>query len=414
MVRIKPFEAIRPPAPQAPRVSSPPYDVIDTSEARALADGNPDSFLHVIRPEIDLPDDTNPYDDSVYQAAAAGLQQLMTNGALARDNAPGLFLYRQTWNGRSQTGLVCCCHVDDYRKDVIRKHEKTRADKEDDRTRHVLSLDAHTGPVFLTYRDQSQIDTAVADDSTHRPLYHFVTPDGVTHTAWSIRDPHKYVNLFESVPLAYVADGHHRSASAERAAAEHQSGNNNHDGTEEYNWFLSVLFPASQLSILPYNRFVGDLNGHTESELVEALRRIGELLPTDEPMPDRPGSFGVHLGGQWYTLCLDEGSIDWADPIGSLDVSLLQDRVLGPLLGIQDPRVDSRIKFIGGIRGIEALECATEQGGIAFAMTPTSIDQLLSVADAGQCMPPKSTWFEPKLRSGLFIHALDTRAAVVS
>ena len=414
MVRIKPFEAIRPSTPQASRVSSPPYDVITTDEARALAQDNPDSFLHVIRPEIDLPADTSPYADEIYNAAAAGLAALLERGSLVREDTPSVFLYRQTWKGRSQIGLVCCCHVDDYRQDIIRKHETTRPDKEDDRTRHLLTLDAHVGPVFLTYRDNDEINAVVGDDSTHRPLYHFVTPDGVTHTAWQVPNAQRYVDLFETVPLAYVADGHHRSASAERAAAVRAAHNPTHNGTEEYNWFLSVLFPSSQLTILPYNRAVIDLGDRNKEDVIAAISRVGQLLETDDPTPDRPCNFGVRIGGLWYTLSIDEATVDWSDPIGSLDVSLLQDRVLAPVLGINDPRTDKRISFIGGIRGLEALEQKADAGGIAFALMPTTIEQLLDVADAGQCMPPKSTWFEPKLRSGLFTHALDSHTTSVA
>ena len=416
MVQIKPFEALRPPASIAPKVASPPYDVVSTSEARALADGNPLSFLHVIRPEIDLPDDTNPYDASVYEAAHAGLQSLLEQGGLVRDDEPAIYLYRQAWNGKSQTGIVCCCHVDDYQNNVIRKHEKTRQDKEDDRTRHVMALDANAGPIFLTFRDEEAVAIQMAEDSAARPMYHFVTPDGVTHTAWKVADASCYVEMLRGVSDAYVADGHHRTASAARAAVEHAAANPTHDGTEEYNWFLSVLFPASQLSILPYNRVVSDLNGHTPESFLESVRRIGEVVQTDEPTPDRPATLCFYLQGQWWSVAVDEGSIDWGDPIGSLDVSILQDRILAPILGIQDPRTDSRIGFVGGIRGPEELEQRVDTDGVAvaFSLFPTSIDQLLTVADAGACMPPKSTWFQPKLRSGLFVHQLDSASPCCS
>jgi uncharacterized protein (DUF1015 family) len=381
---------------------------VSTAEALALAEGNPSSFLHVIRPEIGLPDGTDPYSDAVYGAARAGLDRLLSEGMLRREQTPGIHLYRQVWNGRSQTGLVCCCHVDDYRTDIIRKHEKTRQDKEDDRTRHLLSLDAHTGPVFLAYRNDAELEALIANDQARRPWCHFVTPDGVTHTVWDVADPEPYIALMANVPHAYVADGHHRSASAERAATHLAGQNPSHTGSEEYNWFLSVLFPAESLSVLPYNRVVRDLNGMSTEAFLEALGRCGELVTTDTPEPDRPCTFGVHVDGTWWMLAIDEGSVDWSDSIGSLDVSILQDRVLTPILGIGDPRTDERISFVGGIRGTDELEARVAAGGAAFALHATSMDQLLAVSDDGKCMPPKSTWFEPKLRSGLFVHAMDS------
>lgn len=413
MVHIKAFEALRPPAAVAPKVASPPYDVVSTNEARSLAAGNPLSFLHVIRPEIDLPEGVNPFDKTVYQAARNGLKRLIELGGLRRDEDASIFLYRQVWNGRSQTGIVCCCHVDDYRANIIRKHEKTRPDKENDRTHHVLALDANAGPILLAFRDVDTIAARIAEDSAHRPLYHFISPDGVTHTAWRVADPEAYVTLLKNLPHAYIADGHHRTASAARAAAERAQHNPRHDGTEEYNWFLSVLFPASQLTILPYNRIVSDLHGLNEAGFLAALGDAGTVVQTNEPQPDRPCTFGIRIDGQWWSLAIDEDSVDWNDPIGSLDVSLLQTRVLQPILGIEESRTDTRIGFVGGIRGTDELErrVASGEAAVAFALYPTSIDQLLTVSDAGECMPPKSTWFEPKLRSGLFVHALDSQNA---
>ncbi len=408
MVRIKAFESLRPPTSQAPRVSSPPYDVVSTEEAAALAAGNPHSFLHVIRPEINLPEGTDTHADCVYEAAGAALHRLIAEGALVRDEAPAIHLYRQAWQGRIQTGIVCCCHVDEYRNNIIRKHEKTRADKEDDRTRHMLSLDAQPGPVFLAYRDDEALADQIADDVSHRPDCHFVTQDGVTHTLWRIANPEPYIRTFDRLDALYVADGHHRSASAARAASQRAAANPDHTGDEEYNWFLSVIFPAGDLTILPYNRVVVDRNGLNEAELLERLGRVGELVETDTPEPDRPCTFGVYANGRWWSLSIDEASVDWADPIGSLDVALLQHRVLDPILGIGDPRTDCRIDFVGGIRGTDELERRAGDAGVAFALHATSIDQLLAVSDAGECMPPKSTWFEPKLRSGLFVHTLDS------
>lgn len=411
MVQIKTFEAIRPPANMAPKVSSPPYDVISTDEARSIAEGNPHSFLHVIRPEINLPEDTDPHDDAVYTAGKAALDRLMAEDVLIRDDEPAIHLYRQVRQGRSQTGIVCCCHVEDYQNDVIRKHEKTRPDKEDDRTRHLLALDAQPGPVFLAYREDEAIAAQVAEDMSHRPSCHFITPDGVTHTTWRVDDADAYIKLLEKLPHIYVADGHHRTASAARAAEARATKNPEHTGKEEYNWFLSVLFPANTLTILPYNRVVSDLNGLTEETFLDALRTVGTLTLATTSEPTQPRTFGIYVGSRWWSLAIDERHTDSSDVIASLDVALLQDRVLSPILGIGDPRTDTRIEFVGGIRGTVELERRASDGGVAFALYATQIEQLLDVSDAGQCMPPKSTWFEPKLRSGLFVHALDSAAS---
>jgi uncharacterized protein (DUF1015 family) len=312
-------------------------------------------------------------------------------------------------NGRTQTGIVGCVHIDDYERDVIRKHEKTRPDKEDDRTRHVLTMNAHAEPVFLTYRGSAEIDALSQPLLRQTPLYDFTADDGVRHTVWRVADPVSWVRAFQAVPHVYVADGHHRCASAWRAGKERRAGDPEHKGVEEYNWFLAALFPAEQLAILPYNRVVRDLRGQTPAQVLEQLRRVGRLSPTDRPQSPGPGAFGIYLAGAWYLLKLDEGSIDRSDPIGSLDVSLLQQRVLTPILGIGDPRTDKRIDFVGGIRGTAELERRVNSGdmAIAFSLHPTTLEQLMAVSDAGQVMPPKSTWFEPKLRSGLFVHELD-------
>ena len=412
MVHIKAFEAIHPPYNRVASVASPPYDVMNTAEARTLADGRPDSFLHVIRPEIDLPEGTNPYGDQVYDMARTQFKRLLDEGALCRDSAPGIFLYRQVMDGHSQTGLVCCCRVSDYLEDVIRKHEKTRPDKEDDRTRHLRTLDANTGPVFLTYRDDEAIQHLSTMDSAGRPLFHFRSADGVTHTGWEVADPAAYVEAFASIPSAYVADGHHRSASAARAAREiaDDIGRTDLDGSHESDWFLSVLFPASQLAILPYNRVVRTRGKLAGDDAIDILSRLGTIELDADPDQHRPGSFAIYLNKQWIRLDLDHESISWKDPIASLDVSLLHDRILEPLLGIKDERTDTNIEFVGGIRGTSALSRRVDEleDAIAFSLNPTTIDQLLEVADAGLCMPPKSTWFEPKLRSGLYVHALDS------
>ena len=408
-MRLHSFPAIRPAPALASRVAAVPYDVVDRDEAAELARGNPHSFLHVGRSDIDLPDDTDPHDPRVYSGARAALESFIAQGTLIRDREPSLYLYRQIMDGRSQVGVVGCVHVDDYENDVIRKHEKTRPDKEDDRTRHVLTLNAHAEPVFLAYRGEKRIDDLTAAVLRTEPLYDFTASDGVRHTVWQIPDSRALAHAFEVVPTAYVADGHHRSASAWRAGKERRAANPRHLGNEEYNWFLAVLFPADQLTILPYNRVVRDLAGKTAAAVLRDLAQVGRVTRTDNPRPPHPGSFCVYLERAWHRVELDPGSIDPADPIGSLDVSLLQDRVLGPILQVGDPRTDKRLEFVGGIRGPAELERRVNSGDMAigFSLYPTTMEQLIAVSDAGKVMPPKSTWFEPKLRSGLFVHELD-------
>jgi uncharacterized protein (DUF1015 family) len=408
-MRLNPFRAVRPRPDLAAQVAAVPYDVVNRAEAAELARGNPHSFLHVGRSDIDLPADVDPYDPRIYHRARAALDELLAGGTLLRDSKPGLFLYRQVMDGRTQTGVVGCVHVDDYERDLIRKHERTRQDKEDDRTRHVLALNANAEPVFLTYRGRPEIDDLVAGNvSSSPPLYDFTAPDGVRHTVWAVSDTDALVRAFCAVPHSYVADGHHRSASAWRAGKELRAANPAHRGDEEYNWFLAVLFPADQLRILPYNRLVRDLRGQTPPQVLDRLDRLGKLTATKEATPGRSGVFCLYLDGRWHRMELDPEAIDRSDPIASLDVSLLQDRVLSPILGIGDPRTDKRIDFVGGIRGTAELERRVSSGemAIAFSLHPTTLDQLLAVSDAGHVMPPKSTWFEPKLRSGLFVHEL--------
>jgi uncharacterized protein (DUF1015 family) len=407
-VRLQPFRAIRPQPELVSEVASVPYDVVNRAEAAELARGNPNSFLHVGRSDIDLPEDTDPHDARIYSRAREALDELLTRGVLMRDTAPALYLYRQIMNGRAQTGIVGCVHIDDYERNVIRKHEKTRQDKEDDRTRHVLTMNAHAEPVLLTYRGTPEIEALSQPVLRTDPLYDFTASDGVRHTIWRVAEPASWVQAFRAVPHAYVADGHHRCASAWRAGKERRAADPGRRGAEEYNWFLAVLFPAQQLAILPYNRVVRDLRGKKPAQVLDELRRIGRVSSTDQPQPPRPGTFGVYLAGAWHLLELDEQTIDRADPIGSLDVSLLQERVLSPILGVGDPRTDKRIDFVGGIRGTAELERRVDSGemGIAFSLYPTTLEQLMAVSDAGDIMPPKSTWFEPKLRSGLFVHEL--------
>ena len=404
-MRLHRFRAIRPRPDLASKVASVPYDVVNRDEAAELARGNPDSFLHVGRSDIDLPKDTDPHDPQIYARAREALDEFLDRGVLIRDRTPGLYLYRLIMDGRAQVGVVGCVHIDEYEHEVIRKHEKTRPDKEDDRTRHVLTLNAHAEPVFLTYRATETLDALSHAALANVPLYDFHAPDGIRHTVWRVGDPDRWIQAFEAVPHAYVADGHHRCASAWRAGKELRA---SQPGNDEYNWFLAVLFPAEQLCILPYHRVVRDLGGKTPAQLLAELRRVGRVSPTDQPRPPRAGSFCVYLERGWYLVELDETTIDRTDPIGSLDVSLLQDRVLGPILGIGDPRTDQRIDFVGGIRGTAELERRVDSGemAIAFSLYPTTLEQLMAVSDKRQVMPPKSTWFEPKLRSGLFVHEL--------
>ncbi len=408
-MRLHPFRAIRPKPELASQVAAVPYDVVNRAEAAELARGNPYSFLHVGRSDIDLPEDVDQYDPRCYAGAREALDRFLAQGTLLRDQTPGLYLYQQEMDGRAQTGVVGCVHIDDYERDIIRKHEKTRQDKEDDRTRHVLTLKANAEPVFLTYRGRPDIDALMNSVLRSPPLYDFTAPDGVRHTVWRVPDPSSFVQAFHQVPFAYVADGHHRSASAWRAGKELRAKHPARDQEPEYEWFLAVLFPAEQLRILSYNRLVKDLNGLSAGGTLAHLARVGRVKPTEDPVPPRAGSFAFYLAEAWYLLELDPATIDRGDPIGSLDVSLLQDRVLGPIFGIGDPRTDKRIDFVGGIRGTKELERRVDSGemAIGFSLHPTTLDQLIAVSDAGQVMPPKSTWFEPKLRSGLFVHELE-------
>lgn len=410
VIRIKPFRAWRPDPAIAPRVAAPPYDVVDRAEAAALAHGNPFSFLHVGRSDIDLPADVDPHDERIYLKARDNLKAFMLDGTLVHEREPSFYLYELTMFNRSQVGLVACVHVDDYEQDIIKKHERTRKDKEDDRTKHVLTLNANAEPVFLTYVGQPFIDRLNADEMRNKSLYDFTSSlDGVRHRAWRIKNADSYLDAFRRIDCAYVADGHHRSASAWRAGQERRAANPNHTGLEEYNWFLAVLFPASQLQIMSYNRVVRDLNGRTTADLLEQLAMLGTVSKTESPEPERPWVFGIYLPGQWYRLELDPLTIHENDPIKSLDAELLYERILNPILGIDDIRSDKRIDFVGGSRGIQELERRVDSGemAIAFALHPVRIEQVMAVSDGGGIMPPKTTWFEPKLKSGLFVHTLD-------
>lgn len=425
MLRVNPLRALRPTPETAAKVASVPYDVVNREEAAELAEGNPHSFLHVVRPDIDLPAETDPYADEVYETAKRNLKRLIDDGVLMRDDTPCVYVYRQVMNlpggagetvQLSQTGVVACCHIEDYANDVIKKHEKTRQAKEDDRTRHVLALNANAGPVFLMHKDHETIDTLIEANASGDPLFDFEAPDGVRHTVWRVEEYAPFIAAYKALDAAYVADGHHRSASAARAGAELRAKNPNHTGEEEYNWFLAALFPASQLNILAYNRVVADLNGLTVERFINKLSAIARVEKDVDPTPRDTGCFGMYVGGQWYSVSLPEQSIDTSDPIKSLDYVLLYDRVLEPILGIGDIRTDQRIDFVGGIRGINELKRRVDEmaktdpngvGGVAFAMHPVTIEQLMRISDAGEIMPPKSTWFEPKLRSGLLVHELE-------
>ena len=380
-----------------------PYDVVNASEAAALAAGKPRSLLHVDRAEIDLPPHTDPHADAVYAKARENFMALQHNSSLTREAGPSLYVYQQQMGSHRQRGLVAVCHVEDYDAELIKKHEKTRKDKEDDRTRLIDTLGAHTGPVFLTYRDEAAVTALVDAKVKETPLHDFIAPDHIRHTVWRVAGGEAWVKAFGRVPVTYIADGHHRAASAARVARLRRERNSHHTGNEDYNWFLCVLFPASELKILPYNRLVLDLNGRTpEALLAEVKARFG-LVENAPPSPVAVGQVSMYLGKKWYGLrCAADPK---ADPVARLDVSVLQDRLLAPVLGIEDVRTSKRIDFVGGIRGTgELVKRVDADGGVAFSMFPVTLAQLMDIADAGQIMPPKSTWFEPKLRSGLFIH----------
>jgi uncharacterized protein (DUF1015 family) len=389
------------------QVAAVPYDVVDTEEARALASGNPLSFLHVSRSEIDMPAGINPYSDDVYLRGRDTLHRFQQEGILVHESTPQLYLYRQTMGRHVQRGIVACCSTVDYERQVIKTHEKTRQDKEDDRTRHIKTHNAQSGPVFLVYRDAPAIQALVRATEQQVPLFDFVAPDGIGHAGWKFQDPDTLGAAFRSVPVAYIADGHHRAAAAVRVARERRAANPSHSGQEDYDWFLGVLFPASEVQILPYNRLVRDLNGQSPDTFLRAVRARFTVRAASKASPSAPGAICMFLAGAWHEL-------GWTlppntSPEGRLDVSVLQERLLGPILGIDDPRTSKRIEFVGGIRGTAELEQRVTSGqhAIAFSMHPTTVSQMMDIADAGGIMPPKSTWFEPKLRDGLFIHTLD-------
>jgi uncharacterized protein (DUF1015 family) len=405
---IRPFRALRPQAERAQLVASVPYDVVNTEEARALAGGNPLSFLHVSRPEIDLPPGTDIHSDAVYRKAVDNFEKLIADCPLEKEIEPSLYLYRLIMGTHEQIGIVAVCSIDEYDDGTIRKHERTRRDKEDDRTRHMLMLRAQTGPVFLTYRGRREIDEQVSAASTAAPLYDLTAADGVRHTIWRLTETDSLVKSFESVPLLYIADGHHRAASASRARAELKEQSFAHTGKEDYNYFLTVIFPDSQVKILAYNRTVHDLNGLSSTEFLEAVKEQFTITENARPEPQQRGNWSMYLDGKWYGLQLSPAATLPVGTVALLDVSILQDRLLDPILGIKDIRTDKRVDFIGGLRGTKELERLVDEGkaAVAFSLYPTTVEELLMVSDANEIMPPKSTWFEPKLRDGLLIHTI--------
>lgn len=413
MVTVRPFKAFRPPKSLVEEMAALPYDVINTDEAAELAKGKPRSFFHITRAEIDLPRDMDIHDDKVYAQGRAALDRFIKEGALVQDKEPLFYIYAQKMGDHVQTGIVGCVSADEYNADLIKKHELTRKDKEDDRTRHVVTQNANAEPVFLTYRARREIDEMIFGyTGKNNPEYDFIADDGIRHTLWVVRDTALNAQItasFKGIDALYVADGHHRSASAARAQVEKRKHDANPSPDKEYNFFLAVVFPHDQLRIMDYNRLVKDLNGNTKDQF---LAKIGEKFTVTagtQAAPAAMHAFGMYLDGKWHQITAKEGSFDPKDPINSLDVAILQNNLLGPILGINDPRTDKRIDFVGGIRGLKELEKRVNSGEmkVAFSMYPTTLDQLINVADAGKIMPPKSTWFEPKLRSGLFVHLLD-------
>lgn len=411
MARIEPFQGLRPRKDLAEKIAAPPYDVLSSEEARELAKGNPYSFLHVGKPEIDLPPGTDLYSDAVYAKGKENFERFIREGALVQDAKRCFYVYKQVWGDHVQIGLVAGASCQDYQDDVIKKHELTREDKERDRQRHIETLNAQTGPVFLTYKRVKAIDKLIARAMTREPESDFATYDGVRHVFFVVDDDpliRAIQKEFRKLAVLYVADGHHRSAAATRIKAQRQAANPGHTGDEEYNFFLAVIFPDNQMKILPYNRLVRDLNGMDRDAFLARVSERFVCEPSAEKVPSRPQEFAMYLGGAWYRLAARPGTFDAQDAIASLDVSILQASLLAPVLGIQDPRTDKRIDFVGGIRGTGELERKVDSGqfAVAFSFRATTIEQLFAVADAGKIMPPKSTWFEPKLKDGLVSHRI--------
>ncbi|MBQ8607378.1 MAG: DUF1015 domain-containing protein [Bacteroidaceae bacterium] len=415
MAIIKPFKGIRPPQALVEKVESRPYDVLNSEEARAEAAGNEMSLYHIIKPEIDFPVGTDEHDERVYQKAAENFRKFQENGWLVQDEKEQYYIYAQTMNGKTQYGLVVCAYVDDYMTGVIKKHELTRRDKEEDRMKHVRVNNANVEPVFFAYPDNATLDALVAKYTAKTPVYDFIAPiDGFGHQFWIIDEAEDIAAItaeFAAMPALYIADGHHRSAAAALVGAEKAKQNPNHRGDEEYNYFMAVCFPANQLTIIDYNRVVKDLNGLTDGEFLEKVAQNFEVqeMGTEVYKPVALHNFSLYLGGKWYSLTAKPGTYDDNDPIGVLDVTISSNLILDEILGIKDLRSDKRIDFVGGIRGLGELKKRVDSGEmkVALALYPVSMKQLMDIADSGNIMPPKTTWFEPKLRSGLVVHRLD-------
>lgn len=413
MAVIKPFKGIRPTAEKAAEVAAPPYDVMDVSEAREYVKDKPYSFMHIEKSEIDCNDDYDVHDQRIFDKGRENLDRFISDGVMFQDSDDSLYIYRQHMGSHEQTGIVACASVDDYINDRIKKHENTREDKEIERAMHIDTVNANTGCVFLTYKRRESINSRVeAYISSHKPEYDFRDELDVRHVLYPVSDKEFIAAItdeFAKIDTLYVADGHHRSAAATRIAKKRREMTPNSTGKEEWNYFLSVIFPDDQMMIMDYNRAVKDLNGLSEDEFLKAVGRSFDISESgSDPKPSKMHTFGMYLSGKWYTLSAKEGIIAKNDPIKSLDVSILQDNLLDPVLNIKNPRTDKRIHFIGGIRGMKELEklVDSKKYAVSFAMFPTSMDQLMNVADSGNVMPPKSTWFEPKLRSGIVIHSL--------
>ncbi|MBP2034059.1 uncharacterized protein (DUF1015 family) [Clostridium algifaecis] len=414
MAVIRAFKAIRPRKDLAFKVAALPYDVMNSDEAREEAKGNEYSFLHIDKAEIDLDKNIGIYDEKVYKKAKENLENMISKDILIEDKKPCLYIYRLTMNGKSQTGIVGCTSIDDYINNNIKKHEHTRHDKEIDRINHVDYCNANTGPIFMTYRNNDEINNIVNEWTKKEAVYDFTAKDGVLHKVWIIDNEDtilKICNIFKEIDSLYIADGHHRAASAVKVGIKRRKEAGNYSGDEEFNFFLSVVFPDSDLNIIDYNRIVKDLNGLTPKEYIDKISgkfKAEVYNGVKQYKPCKKHTYGMYLDGMWYKLTAKEGTYDLNDVVSSLDVSILQDNLLSPILGIKDPRQDSRIDFVGGIRGLDELEqkVDSKEYRLAFSMYPVTLDELMKIADSGKVMPPKSTWFEPKLRSGLFIHKL--------
>lgn len=412
MVNVRPFRGLRPARELAEKIASPPYDVLDSDEAREIVAHNPLSFLRVVKPEVDLDPSVDLYDPKVYEQGAFNLRHLMEHGEMIQEKEPMFYFYRQVMGDHSQVGLVATVSAEDYSRNLIKKHEFTRKAKEEDRIRHIEAQNAQCGPVFLTYHDVRELDRLQSDVCEgNEPEYDFTSPDGIRHTMWPVEDREdiqRIRDIFSDVDCLYVADGHHRSAAGTLVAQRRKQANPHHTGKEEYNYFLAVLFPKSQMKIMAYNRVVADLNDLSREEFMDRVAERFTLLENADPSPDERLNYSMYLDGSWYGLVPREGTFPADDPVRSLDASILQENLLNPILGIQDPRTSERIDFVGGIRGTSELERLVDSGKyeLAFSLYPTSIDQLIEVAESGNVMPPKSTWFEPKLRSGLLVHLL--------